>query len=294
MIPGANIIFGRQNSMSDKIRVLLVDDEEAFLRGMARLLTFRGFEVSTAMSGREAVEALKQGGGFDVVVLDVKMPGMDGIETLSEIKERAPDTQVIMLTGHASLSSGTQALRRGAYDYLMKPCDPEDLIEKIREAHEAEDIRKHPVLWPRKLVREMTLHPIRHLRPDAPVHEALEAMRRESAEEAVEEIFILNERGVLVGVVTKRDLLDLAQKAGGGKPLDWNTLLDRSEILPDRTVKEIMRHDPVATQSNALLTDAANQMIVHRVRAMPVLRAGKVLGMIRLQDVFRYLEHEIE
>jgi CBS domain-containing protein len=88
--------------------------------------------------------------------------------------------------------------------------------------------------------------------------------------------------------------VDLAEKATAGEPLDWNKLLDHSEILPDGPVKDIMRHDPIATQANALLTDAANQMIVHHVRVMPVLRAGKVLGMIRLQDVFRYLEHEIE
>jgi CheY-like chemotaxis protein len=280
--------------MNDKIRVLLVDDEEAFLKGTARILGFRGFDVSTALNGHAAVEAVQERAGFDVVVLDIKMPGMDGIETLSEIKRLAPETQVIMLTGHATLSSGTQALRKGAYDFLMKPCDPEDLIEKIREAYQTETIRKNPVLWARKLVREITLHPIRHLHPSAPLRDALEAMRRESVEEAVEEVFILGGHGGVVGVLTKRDLLERAQRFHPGEPLDWNKLLDQPEILPDEPIKGIMRHDPVSTQANAFLTDAANQMIVHNVRSMPVLRAGKVLGVIRIQDVFRYLEHEIE
>lgn len=279
--------------MNTKIRVLLVDDEEAFVRGMARLLKFRGIEVSTALNGQEAVDAVKQS-GFDVVVLDIKMPGMDGIETLGEIKKFAPDTEVIMLTGHASLSSGAQALRKGAYDYLMKPCDAEDLIEKIREANEAENIRKHPVLWPRKLVSEIALHPILPLQPDDGVFRALEAMRRETAEEAVEELFILNEQGGLAGVVTKRDLVDLARKTRPEENLDWNRLLEKPGSLPDTPIREIMKPDPASTRGNVFLTDAANQMIVLRARSMPVLKGGKVLGVVRLQDVFRYLEHETE
>ena len=154
--------------MTSKIRVLLVDDEEQFVKNMARILKFRGFEVTTALSGHQALDAVKYAGGFDVVVLDIKMPGMDGVETLGQIKKWAPDTEVIMLTGHASLSSGTQALTLGAYDYLMKPCDVEDLVEKIREAHEAESMKRHPVLWPRKLVREITLHPDQGTGPGSP------------------------------------------------------------------------------------------------------------------------------
>jgi CBS domain-containing protein len=176
----------------------------------------------------------------------------------------------------------------------MKPCDPEDLIEKIREANEAENIRKNPVLWPRKLVKEIALHPIRPLLPEVGVAEALEAMRRETAEEAVEEIFILNKQGSLVGVVTKRDLVALARKAHPEENMNWNKLLENPGSLPDTPIQEIMKPDPVATVGDGFLTDAANQMIVHRARAMPVLCGGKVLGVLKLQDVFRYLEHEIE
>ncbi|RJR50135.1 MAG: response regulator [Desulfobacteraceae bacterium] len=279
--------------MNAAIRVLLVDDEEAFVRGMARLLKFRGIEVSTALSGQDAVDAVKRE-SFDVVVLDIKMAGMDGIEALEKIKELAPDTEVIMLTGHASLASGAQALRKGAYDYLMKPCDPEDLIEKIREAHEAENIRRHPVLWPRKLVGEIALHSIRPLLPDAGVREALEAMRRETAEEAVEEVFVLNAQGSLAGVVNKRDLVDLARKNRPEENLDWNRLIEKPQCLPDIPISAIMRADPATTREEVFLTDAANQMILHRARSMPVLRGGEVLGVLKLLDVFRYLEHETE
>jgi CheY-like chemotaxis protein len=280
--------------LTSKIRVLLVDDEEQFVKNMARILKFRGFDVATALSGYQALDAVKYAGGFDVVVLDIKMPGMDGLETLGQIKRWAPDTEVIMLTGHASLSSGTQALTLGAYDYLMKPCDVEDLVEKIREAHEAESMKRHPVLWPRKLVREITLHPVRGLGPDTPLSEALELMRRDVGGEAVEEVFILDKDDRLLGIVTKRDLVEAAQRAHPEVSLNWTRLLESPDWLPQKPLKEIMRHEPVTTQGNAFLTDAANQMIVHNVRSMPVLRSGKILGVIRVQDVFQYLDHEME
>lgn len=275
--------------MKEKIRVLLADDEEAFVKGMARILKRRGFEVRTAQNGIQAIDAFEQGDRFDVVVLDIKMPGMDGIQTLDEIKRRAPETEVIMLTGHASLSSGARALRRGAYDYLMKPCDAEDLIEKIREAYEAEKIRKDPVLWPRKPVCALALHPLRRLLPEDPVSRALDAMRREAGKEAVEEIFIVNEGDGLAGVVTKRDLLDLAEKTS-----TWERLIEHPERLPERPIGDIMKQDPISIEGDASLSDAAEKMVLHRVRSLPVLRAGKVLGVIRLQDVFQSLEDEME
>ena len=280
--------------MSEKTRVLLVDDEEQFVINMARILKVRGFDVSTAFSGYEAVDAIKYGGGFDVVVLDVKMPGMDGIATLKEIKKWSPDTEVIMLTGHATLSSGTRAMRKGAYDYLMKPCDIADLTEKIKEAQEAESIKRHPVLWPRKTVREITLHSLKKLLPDEPLVKALEMLGRESGEEAVEEVYILDNEDRLQGVVTKRDLLNEAQKIHPEGSLTWSTLLENPHWLPEKAAKRIMRHDPITIQLNGHLTDAANQMIMNKVRCMPVLKAGKAIGIIKLQDVFQYVEHEIE
>jgi len=280
--------------LNEKIRVLLVDDEEQFTLNIARILKIRGMDVTTAHDGYKAIDAIKYGGGFDVVVMDIKMPGMDGIEALGEIKKRAPDTEVIMLTGHATLSSGTQAMRKGAYDYLMKPCDIEDLVEKIREAHEAESIKRHPVLWPRKLIREITLHAIIKLKPEDPADLALELMSRETGDEAVEEVYIVDEKDLMVGFVTKRDLLSEAQKAQSDTALDWAKLLENPRWLPRKTLKEVMRPYPVTTQANAYLTDAAHQMILHNVRCMPVLRAGKVMGILKLQDVFQYLEHEIE
>ena len=280
--------------MKEKIRVLLVDDEEQFVINMARILKVRGFDMSTAFSGYEAVDAIKYGGGFDVVVLDVKMPGMDGIATLEEIKKWAPDTEVIMLTGHATLSSGTRAMRKGAYDYLMKPCEIEDLVEKLKEAHEAESIKRHPVLWPRKMVREITLHSLKKLLPEAPLVKAMEMMGRESGEEAIEEVYIVDREDRLQGVVTRRGLLDEAQKAHPEVSLNWSVLLENPHLLPEKALSRIMRPNPITIQPNGHLTDAAQQMIMNKVRCMPVVRAGKAIGIIKMLDVFQYVEHEIE
>ena len=280
--------------MNKKIRVLLVDDEKQFVTNMARILKVRGFDVFTAFDGYQAVDAIKYGGGFDVVVLDVKMPGLDGVAALGEIKKWAPDTEVIMLTGHATLESGTQAMRKGAYDYLMKPCDIEDLVEKIKEAHEAEEIKRHPVLWPRKLVREIALHPFGKLYPEDDLSKALEIMSREQGEESIEEVYIVDREDRPLGIVTKRDLVNEAQKAHPDTPLDWAGLIQNPGFLPQKTMKDVMRPQPLTTQANAYLTDAANQMIVHNLRRMPVVRAEKMIGVIKLEDVFQYLDHEIE
>ncbi len=280
--------------VNQKIRVLLVDDEKQFVTNMARILKVRGFDVTTAFDGYQAVDAIKYGGGFDVVVLDVKMPGLDGVATLGEIKKWAPDTEVIMLTGHATLESGTQAMRKGAYDYLMKPCDIEDLVEKIKEAHEAEEIKRHPVLWPRKLVREIALHAFKKLHPEDVLSSALEIMSREEGEESIEEVYVVDREDRPLGIVTKRDLVSEAQKVHADIPLDWAGLIQNPQQLPQKTMKEVMRPQPLATQANAYLTDAANQMIVHNLRRMPVVRAEKMIGVIKLEDVFQYLDHEIE
>lgn len=117
--------------------ILLVDDETAFVETMSKRLAKRGMEVLTAFSGPEALEKLTAAEGsapVEVVILDVKMPGMDGLEALAAIKQKHPLVEVIMLTGHATVESAIEGMKRGAFDYLMKPCDLEVLVAKIGEA----------------------------------------------------------------------------------------------------------------------------------------------------------------
>ncbi|AQV00929.2 response regulator [Desulfococcus multivorans] len=115
--------------------MMLVDDEERFLTTTQKLLNKKGYDVQIASSGQEALEILERK-IIHVVILDVKMPGMDGIETLKQIKSRFPLVEVIMLTGHATVESAVDGLKSGATDYLMKPTGLEELIRKAEEAFE--------------------------------------------------------------------------------------------------------------------------------------------------------------
>jgi len=119
-------------------RVLLVDDEVVFTTNMSKLLTSRGYRVTAANSGDAAIRALEQS-DFDVVVLDLKMPGMDGLATLKEIKKLGLFTETLILTGHGSIDSALEAVKLGAYDYLTKPCEIGDLVAKIEGAWEKKD-----------------------------------------------------------------------------------------------------------------------------------------------------------
>jgi len=114
--------------------IMLVDDEVPFVETMTKRLAKRGFSVVGAFSGYEAMEKLESDRMIDVVILDVKMPGMDGINALKEIKGKFPLVEVIMLTGHATVESAIDGMKLGAFDYLMKPCDMAQLLSKIQEA----------------------------------------------------------------------------------------------------------------------------------------------------------------
>jgi DNA-binding response OmpR family regulator len=125
----------------EKFKVLIVDDEEDFLETIVKRLQARSIEVTGAESGYKALELINDG-NFDVVILDVKMPGLDGIETLREMKKKKPLVEVIMLTGHASVESGIQGMQLGAFDYVMKPVALDELLEKMRQAYERKLIQE--------------------------------------------------------------------------------------------------------------------------------------------------------
>ncbi len=119
----------------EEMKMMLVDDEERFLSTTKKLLSKKGYDAFTSKSGAEALECLRLH-NIHVVILDVKMPGMDGITVLKEIKRLYPLVEVIMLTGHATVESAVEGLKSGATDYLTKPTDVEDLIRKAEEAFE--------------------------------------------------------------------------------------------------------------------------------------------------------------
>ena len=117
----------------EKMKMMLVDDEERFLSTTRKLLEKKDYSVLTAASGADALELLRTN-RVHVVILDVKMPGMDGVATLREIKRRFPMVEVIMLTGHATVDSAVEGMKAGAVDYLMKPADIEEIVAKATDA----------------------------------------------------------------------------------------------------------------------------------------------------------------
>ena len=119
----------------EKMRLMLVDDEERYLQTTSKLIEKKGYEVLTARSGEEALQKLKTQ-DVHVVILDMKMLGMDGNETLKAAKVLYPLVEIILLTGHATVDSAIDGLKNGAFDYLMKPADIDQILEKALDAFE--------------------------------------------------------------------------------------------------------------------------------------------------------------
>ena len=115
----------------EPLRILLVDDEEDFASTLAERLVLRGSSVAVATGGADALKLLRTD-EFSVLILDVKMPGIGGLGLMNEIKRKYPDLPVILLTGHGSVADGERGIREGALDYLMKPIDIDELMERIK------------------------------------------------------------------------------------------------------------------------------------------------------------------
>jgi len=124
-----------EKNQAGKIKLLLVDDEKGFADIIAKRMSKRDIDVTKAYSGVEALQAIRKA-DFDVAVLDLKMEDMDGIEILKIFKKMDPDLAVIMLTGHGSEEAARDGIKFGAFDYLTKPCDLEELLAKIRETNQ--------------------------------------------------------------------------------------------------------------------------------------------------------------
>jgi len=126
--------------MTTKTRILVVDDEERFRESIARLLASEGHSVSTARDGMEALNTLSSN-NFDVVLLDMKMPGLSGAETFNEIRLQGFDVETVCLTGHAAIDEATKLLQKGVFDYLLKPASVEEILQTVKRAMERKLLR---------------------------------------------------------------------------------------------------------------------------------------------------------
>ncbi|MCF8027822.1 MAG: response regulator [Desulfobacteraceae bacterium] len=294
--------------MSQKIKVLMVDDEKRFRETTEKILTRRGFETIMAESGPAAIEKLAQ--HPDVVILDIRMEGMNGHETLAEIKKRMPDLPVIMLTGYGDLDSAKQARNQGAFDYLAKPCDIEVLTGKIREATQS---RQMPEAYRENRIKGVMI-PIDEyttLTSDVTVQEAIFELKKTFATRGTSRIMETGHRSVLVvekpmqviGILSITDLMQMilpaylsAPKPSTAdsiqySPLFWKGEFQRAiELHAQMLIGEVMSPAPYDIDANASLMEATFQMVIYGVRRLLVKAGDRAVGIIREQDLFFEME----
>jgi CheY-like chemotaxis protein len=295
--------------MNQKIKVLMVDDEEQFRATTKKVLDRRGFETIVAGSGEEAIQKLKE--APDVVVLDVKMPGMDGHQALKEIKKRHPDLPVIMLTGHGALPSAREALVEGAFDYLAKPCDIDVLSGKITEASKHGRKGATPQ---EKLVADVMvpLEDYTTLGGEQTVKEAIDKLKESFTSKVTtsrimetghRSILVIDERRQVQGILAITDLLSAimppylsAPKPSTAdsiqySPMFWKGMFRREiKQLAKKRVRDVMSPAPLSIEADANLMTAAYTMQMNNARRLVVLKEGKVVGIVREQDLFFEME----
>jgi CheY-like chemotaxis protein len=295
--------------MRKTVKVLMVDDEEQFRATTEKLLNRRGFKTVLAGSGEEAIDKLNE--APDVVVLDIKMPGMDGHQALKEIKKRFPDLPVIMLTGHGAMPSAREALVEGAFDYLAKPCDMDLLAAKITEAHQH---REKGVPHEEKKVMEVMI-PIEEytiLKGDQTIREAIFKLKESFTsrlstgrimETGHRSILVLDDSGKTQGILAITDLLEGIMPAYlhvpkptmadsiQYSPMFWKGMFTREvKEVSKKKIREIMSPAPLTIDGESNLMEAVGMMIENRARRLAVVRSGEVVGVIREQDLFFEME----
>src|SRR5210317_1922367 len=286
--------------MGHKIKVLMVDDEEKFRSTTKKILQRKGFDTVLAASGEEAIGKLDE--HPDVVILDIKMPGMDGHQALEEIKKRSPDIPVIMLTGHGALPSAKEALDKGAFDYLAKPCDINMLSDKIEEAcRHAEDpqgFEEKRVMGIMVPLQEYTMVSAEDSVKDAILKLKASFASKLSTSRLMEtghrSVLVMDDKNIVQGILAIRDLLELilpsyltAPKPSMAdsiqySPMFWQgmfikELKQKSEIR----IRDVMSPAPLTIEGTASLMEVAYMMVKNNARRLVVEVAGKVAGVIR-------------
>lgn len=295
--------------MTKPIKVLMVDDEAQFRATVNKLLTQRGFETILAENGRQAIEKINE--NPDVVILDIKMPDMDGHETLRQIKEKAPETPVIMLTGHGDDFSAMQAYEQGALDYLTKPCDINLLAGKIKDVcHRGEPHREEREKRVRGIMIPIADYTL--LDGDRTVQEAISELEASfRLKLSTSRLMETGHRSVLVvdanknarGFLAITDLLAMilpdylsAPKPSLAdsiqySPMFWEGMFAAEVKQKAKTkIKEIMSPAPFSIDGEASLMEATYMMIKNRARRLVVVLNEELAGVIREQDLFFEME----
>lgn len=296
--------------MDEKIKVLMVDDEEQFRATTKKILRRRGFDMIMAGSGEEAIDKMKE--NPDVVILDIKMPGIDGLQALKELNRISPDVPVIMLTGHGSEGSARQSLKEGAFDYLNKPCEIDLLTSKIMDAYRHGKKEGPPFEEENVGAVMIPIGDYTVLDPESTIQEAIERLAESFTSKVSSSIImetghrsllVIDNRGKMLGILAIVDLLQgmmpaylSAPKPSMAdtvqySPMFWTGMFDRQvKELGKKKIKEVMSPAPLTIDEEANLMEAAYTMLKNQMRRLGVMREGTVVGVIREQDLFFEME----
>lgn len=303
----------KEIGMANKgIVVLLVDDEARFRASTEKVLGRRGYKVISAADGQEAIQKMAE--KPDVVILDIKMPGMDGLEVLIELKKVDYKIPVIMLTGHGSLDKAEQALSEGAYDFLAKPCDMDILAAKINEAHRH---REGGVPVRESLASDVMipLEDYTSLSQDSTVKEAIAKLHqsfttRGGAPSIMEtghrSVLVTGDGGKVIGILSILELLGglmpayltypkpSTADAIQYSPIFWRGLFTRElKKLGEKKISLLMSPAPSRIEASASLLEAGYALVQNGERRLLVVQNGKPVGVLREQDLFFEMERTL-
>ena len=293
--------------MAEIIKVLMVDDEAKFRETTSKILRKRGFETTMAGTGEEAVEILKKQAQH-VVILDIRMPGMDGHEALSKIKKIQPEANVIMLTGHGDSESAKSALKQGAYDYLNKPCDIDLLASKINDAYKAAKFPGDEKEEKKAGDIMIRIEDYTTITRDKTIKEAIEQLMRsfegliasnQVMETGHRSILVFDKDGDLAGILSIQDLIKAVRPAylSAPKPsmadsiqysaMFWSGLFTTQiTALSRKKVEDVMSEHPPSVDEKTNLMELADLMFSNKIRRLVVTKKGKVVGVVREQELF--------
>lgn len=295
--------------MTHKIKVLMVDDEPQFRETTSKFLTRKGFETTIAASGEEALQIISRS-PQDVVVLDVKMEGMDGHTALSKIKEMAPETQVIMLTGHGTPDSALSSRERAAFDYLNKPCDIDILTSRINEAY---SVKQSGADRSEKKVRDIMtrIDDYSTISTSSTVRRAvlklMDSLTEMVASSRIREgghraLLVFDEKNNFAGLLSILDLIRNARpyylsvtQPALAKTVRFSNVFSgawdglftiQMKALADKKVGELNLERPPMIDENANLMEVAELLYQTQKPRLVVTSGSKVTGILRVQDLF--------
>ncbi len=295
--------------MTQKIKVMVVDDEDRFRETASVLLTKKGFNATIAGSGEEAIQILRTT-PHDVVVLDVKMGGMDGHEALSEIKKISPQTQVIMLTGHGTPDSAASSRKLAAFDYLAKPCDIDILAAKIKEAYAV--VNTDAARTEKKVKDIMTqVDDYTTVTVDTTIREAVGKLMDSLAqlvsgnmirEAGHRSLIVFDRDGNYAGLLRMKDLIREVRPGYLSVPESsraesvrfshvftggWDGLFTiQMRALADKTIGELTLDSPPMIDKDANLMEVVDLLFKTQRTRLIVTSGKKVVGILREQDLF--------